>query len=94
MTDFKLAVMETRPKTGQVQASPGKSITNIKNPRLQPSSTGNAMSQPPGLKQGQWVSSSFQTSSATFSVTVPDLPGSFQCPHPSNRMSLEMDPTN
>ena len=57
MTDFKLAVKESRPEN---LASPGKSVTNRKNPRLQHSRPGNGMSQPPCLRQGQWVGSSLR----------------------------------
>lgn len=56
---LQIAVKETRLKNGQVQASTSKSITNGKNSRLQPSRPGNGMSQPLGLRQGQWGSSSF-----------------------------------
>jgi hypothetical protein len=45
---------------------------------------------PPDLRQGPWVSSSFQTPSATSSVTVP----SPSCPSNGSEMSLEIEPTN
>jgi hypothetical protein len=87
MTDFKLAVWRVGLKTVQVL---GKSVTNRKTPG---SSLHDqvAMSQPSGLKQGQWVSSSFQTSSATSSVKV--LRPSQQVSIPIWGMSIEMDPT-
>jgi hypothetical protein len=73
MTDFKVAVQETRPRslsprTGQIQTSQlrgggGTQASGNQSETAWPS----AAALPPGLRQGQWVSHSFQASPATVS---------------------------
>ena len=65
-TGFKLAVKETRPKS----LFPRTGQVQASEAAL-----------PPGLRQGQWVSSSFQTSSATSSATVSRPPQQVSSPH-------------
>jgi hypothetical protein len=66
MIGYKLAVQETRPKflflrTGQVQASQLlKKKTQASGCQSEIALSSEA-ALPPGLRQGQWVSNSFQT---------------------------------
>jgi hypothetical protein len=97
MTGFKLAVQETRPKyVSKDWSNPGKStasqlLKNKQKTKQTKTKTNPGLRQPSeaasplGLRQGQWVSNSFQTSPATV----------FSPPPPSNGsgMSLEIEPT-
>jgi len=74
--------------TGQVQASPGKSITDREKPKLRPSRRENTMYQPPGLKQFRAFLSYFLINSSQ------SAPASSQPPHPGNRMFVKMHPTD